>query len=92
MDKTVRAHLYISGTVQGVFFRHYTFERAHQLGLTGWVKNLANGQVETTFEGTKDKVDEMIEWCHKGPPSAKVTKVDIQWETPDGSLKGFNIE
>jgi len=89
---TVRAHLLISGIVQGVFFRHYTFEKAHQLGLSGWVKNLANGQVETIFEGPKDKIDEMIKWCHHGPPSAQVTKVDIKWETADGSLKRFAIE
>ena len=87
----VRAHLFISGIVQGVFFRHYTFETAHKLGLTGWVRNLPNCQVETVFEGPKDKADEMIKWCHQGPPSAKVTKVDIQWETPDGSFKGFDI-
>jgi acylphosphatase len=78
----VRAHLFISGIVQGVFFRHYTFETAHKLGLTGWVRNLPNCQVETVFEGPKDKVYEMIKWCHHGPPSAKVTSVNIQWETP----------
>lgn len=90
-DKTVRAHLFISGRVQGVFFRHYTFEQAHQLGLSGWVRNLPNSQVETLFEGPKDTVDEMIKWCQHGPPSAQVTNVDIQWETPDGSFKGFDI-
>lgn len=90
-NKIVRAHLYISGIVQGVFFRHYTFEQARQLGLTGWVRNLPNGQVETAIEGPKDKVDEMIKWCHRGPPAAQVSKVDIQWETPDSSFKTFDI-
>ncbi|MBI5778008.1 MAG: acylphosphatase [Planctomycetes bacterium] len=88
----VRAHLHISGIVQGVFFRHYTFETAHKLGLTGWVRNLANGQVETVFEGPKDKIDEMVKWCQQGPDSARVTSVDIKWETADGTLTGFNIE
>ena len=89
--KIVRVHLLISGLVQGVFFRHYTFEQAHQLGLTGWVRNLAGGQVETIIEGPKDKVDEMITWCQHGPQTAKVTNVDIQWETADGSFKPFDI-
>jgi len=91
MNKT-RAHLFISGIVQGVFFRHYTFEQAHQLGLTGWVRNLPSGQVETILEGPKGKVDEMIKWCRHGPDSAKVTNIDIKWETADDSLKGFAIK
>lgn len=90
-DKTIRAHLYISGTVQGVFFRHYTFETAHKLGLTGWVRNLPDGRVEAVIEGAETKVEEMAEWCRRGPPSAKVTAVDIKREPPGGSFKGFDI-
>ncbi|MFH1232048.1 MAG: acylphosphatase [Planctomycetota bacterium] len=78
----VRSHIWISGKVQGVFFRAYTQKKAQTLNLTGWVRNLPTGQVEAVFEGEKDIVEEMIQWCRHGPPSAQVTKVDIQWGKP----------
>ncbi|MEW6026311.1 MAG: acylphosphatase [Planctomycetota bacterium] len=90
--KAVRAHLLISGVVQGVFFRHYAFETAHKLGLTGWVRNLASGQVEAVIEGPKNNVDEMIKWCHHGPDSARVTNVDIKWENIEEPLEKFYIK
>jgi acylphosphatase len=67
-----RAHVYVSGQVQGVFFRDSTQEIAEQLGLTGWVKNLPDGRVEALFEGPSERVREMIRWCEQGPPHAKV--------------------
>lgn len=73
----VRTHLYISGRVQGVFYRVYTQEQAQKLGLKGWVQNLPDGRVEAVFEGEKEDVDEMIEWCKKGSPGAKVERVEI---------------
>ncbi|MFH0888850.1 MAG: acylphosphatase [Planctomycetota bacterium] len=88
----IRAHIWISGRVQGVFFRAYTQEKAQTLNLNGWVKNLHTGQVEAVFEGEKDIVEEMIQWCHHGPPSAAVTKVDIQWDKPANDLEGFDIK
>jgi acylphosphatase len=86
-----RAHLWISGRVQGVFFRAHAQNKAQTLNLSGWVRNLPNGQVEVIFEGKKEAVEEMIQWCHHGPPSAQVTKVDIQWETPVNTAQEFDI-
>lgn len=86
----VRAHLYISGRVQGVFFRETTRERALEVGVTGWVRNLKNGRVEAVFEGEKEKVDKMIEYCRKGSRLSRVSNVEVKWENPEG-LKDFKI-
>ena len=77
-----RIHIYISGQVQGVFFRAYTKEKAEKLGLAGWVKNLPNGRVEAVFEGDSDQIDQMIAWCHQGSPGSKVKKVEVVEEIP----------
>lgn len=74
------AHVYISGVVQGVFYRDWTRKNALELGLGGWVKNLFDGRVEAIFEGEEKKVREMIQRCHKGPPAALVEKVEVEWE------------
>ena len=87
----VRLHLYISGRVQGVFFRGRTQDEALRLGLTGWVKNLWDARVEAVFEGEEEKVKEMLKWCHKGPPAAHVTQVEEVWEEFKGELGGFEI-
>jgi acylphosphatase len=88
----VRAHLYISGRVQGVFFRYETKAMALKLGVNGWVRNLPNGQVEALVEGEKEKVEKLIEFCRKGPPGAHVTQVDVKWESPTGEFKSFVIK
>ena len=64
--QTVRAHLFITGRVQGVFFRACTREEAQKRKLTGWVKNLYDGRVEAVFEGEEEAVQSMISWCHSG--------------------------
>lgn len=87
----VRAHVIIDGRVQGVFFRHFTREEASRLGVTGWVKNRPDGQVEAIFEGDETAVQRMLEWCHKGPPYAVVRKVDTNWEEYGGEFEGFSI-
>jgi len=87
-----RCHIFISGRVQGVFFRYYTQERAKSLGLTGWVRNLPDGKVEAVFEGEKEKIEKMIEWMRKGPPLAKVEKVDIIWEDFKDEFEDFEIK
>lgn len=88
-----RAHLYITGRVQGVFYRLSTQEKAKKLGLNGWVKNVYspdfNG-VEAVFEGPKDKVEQMVAWCHQGSSASKVDQVRVEWETPE-NLSGFEI-
>jgi len=86
-----RAHVYVSGQVQGVFFRDSAWQRAEQLGLAGWVKNLPDGRVEALFEGEPEKVREMIQWCESGPPHATVESVDAEFEAPDEELRGFEV-
>jgi acylphosphatase len=86
-----RAHVYISGRVQGVFFRAYTEEEANRLGLKGWVRNLIDGRVEAVFEGEKDKIEKMIEWCHRGSPHARVDNVEVEWEDYKGEFDSFTI-
>ena len=86
-----RAHLYIQGRVQGVFFRGFTRERAQDLGLNGWVKNLRDGRVEALFEGEKALIEKAIEACNIGPLGARVTDIDIQWEAFVGEQEGFHI-
>ena len=86
-----RAHIFVSGRVQGVFFRVQTRHEATKRNVTGWVRNLSDGRVEATFEGKKENIDELINFCRTGPSGAKVTKIDIQWETYVGEFKDFAI-
>ncbi len=85
-----RAHAYVSGLVQGVAFRYYAQQKAQELGLAGWVKNLPDGRVEAVFEGDPESVREMIAWCESGPSSADVGDVAVEDETPEG-LPGFEV-
>jgi acylphosphatase len=89
--KKARVHLIIEGLVQGVFFRASTRDTAINLGLTGWVRNLADGRVEAVFEGDEDQVKKAVKWCHKGPPGAVVTKVEETWLEYTGEFNGFEI-
>jgi acylphosphatase len=86
-----RAHVKISGEVQGVFFRDSTRQKAEELGLAGWVKNVPDGQVEALFEGPPEKVREMIRWCEEGPQRASVENVDTNFEGASGDLEGFEV-
>jgi acylphosphatase len=86
-----RARVIVRGRVQGVFFRYSTQEMANRLHLFGWVKNRWDGAVEAVFEGERDRVEEMIEWCHTGPPGAHVQRVDTQWEEYLGEFDQFTI-
>ncbi|MEM3521916.1 MAG: acylphosphatase [Candidatus Bathyarchaeia archaeon] len=88
----VRAHVYVSGRVQGVFFRLETKEKADDYGIKGWVRNLPDGRVEAVFEGEKEKVDKIIEFCRHGPPDAMVKNVEIIWEEWKGEFKDFRIK
>ena len=86
-----RAHVIVSGTVQGVFFRARTVDRANQLGVRGWVRNLPDGKVEAVFEGEKGRVEAMIEFCRKGPEGAEVKDMEVDWEKHKGEFTGFEI-
>ncbi|MBI1911936.1 MAG: acylphosphatase [Deltaproteobacteria bacterium] len=80
MDKMVRAHLLIEGFVQGVSYRANTVEVARDNGVCGWVKNNPNGTVEAIIEGEESAVKKVIQWCHSGPPMARVDRVNVSWE------------
>ena len=87
----VRAHVWVSGWVQGVFFRSETRDEAKKRGVKGWVRNLPDGRVEAVFEGEEEAVEELIEFCRHGPPGARVRSVDVVWENCTGEFKGFDI-
>ncbi|NJM62620.1 MAG: acylphosphatase [Oscillatoriales cyanobacterium RU_3_3] len=80
----VRVRVFISGLVQGVGYRYSTRERAKNLGLTGWVRNLPDGRVEAVFEGDKTTVESVIDWCRRGPMGAEVSDVTWEYEEPQG--------
>lgn len=86
-----RARIWVSGKVQGVWYRATTVEVAQNLGLTGWVKNLPDGRVEIVAEGPKDSLDKLIAWCHEGPPLAIVGEVKVIWEPYTGEFSTFSI-
>ena len=90
MSERVRAHVYVSGKVQGVFYRANTRDQAHDRGIDGWVKNLRDGRVEAVFEGPRGAVKAMVEWCHEGSPRARVEDVEAEFGDPEGH-EGFEI-
>lgn len=86
-----RMHLVISGYVQGVFFRMHTQQTATSMGLVGWVRNTANGSVEVVAEGEPEKLQKLLAWCRRGPPSAHVTDVAEEWESASDEFTDFSI-
>jgi acylphosphatase len=86
----VRAHLTVSGFVQGVSFRLATRERARSRGIAGWVRNRPDGAVEAVFEGPEEAVRSLVDWCRRGPAGAEVESVDVAWEEPQGE-RGFGV-
>jgi acylphosphatase len=91
VDTKTQVHVVISGQVQGVWYRASTKQKAEELGLTGWVKNTAQGNVEAVFEGDESTVNQMIAWCRKGPPLAQVTDVKITRKRFSGTFAGFAV-
>ncbi|MFP4473991.1 MAG: acylphosphatase [Desulfatibacillaceae bacterium] len=91
MSENIRRRVYVTGRVQGVFFRSETRNEARRQGVDGWVKNLADGRVEAVFEGPKDKVEAMVDWCHHGPSMARVENVEAREETYTGEFSGFSV-
>jgi acylphosphatase len=86
-----RAHVYISGMVQGVFFRAKTRNEALRSNVTGWVRNIADGRVEAVFEGKPENVDRVVGWCRVGPGLAVVERVEVIEEPYSGTFKDFSI-
>jgi len=91
MSVNARAHVFVSGRVQGVFFRQNAKDKAEELGIKGWVKNLADGRVEAAFEGQKDKVEMMLNWMKKGPLISRVDQVEVAWEQCQNEFRNFEI-
>ncbi len=87
-----RVHIVIDGIVQGVFFRASTREKARELGLTGWVKNCFDGNVEAVFEGDRGKLEQILKWCKIGPPGAKVENIKSNWVAQTGEFDTFSIK
>lgn len=86
-----QARVLISGFVQGVGFRHFVRNKALELGLTGWVQNLPDGRVEAILQGSKEKIEEMIRFCRKGPFLAEIEDVEVVWEEAKEKLSSFEI-
>ena len=87
----VRAHLFVTGQVQGVFFRSETRRKAIKLNVTGWVKNLKDGRVEALLEGNQEGVDALIDFCRRGPSAGRVVDTKIVFERYKGEFKDFRI-
>lgn len=86
-----RIHAFISGRVQGVFFRDFTRRWAKTLGLTGWVRNVFDGRVEVVAEGSEEALQTLVEKLKEGPPAAVVEKVDVNWEEYKAEFTDFTI-
>ncbi|HEX2226912.1 MAG TPA: acylphosphatase [Candidatus Binatia bacterium] len=91
-ENRARAHVLVRGRVQGVYFRASAVYEAQNLGLTGWVRNCADGSVEALAEGDRNKMEEWIAWCRRGPSGARVEKVEIQWLPYTGEFAAFQIK
>ena len=90
MDK-IRVRLIVEGRVQGVWFRESTRREAELLGVQGWVRNRREGSVEVVAEGPEENVRKLVAWCHRGPPSARVTRVHETAETFQGEFGSFDV-
>lgn len=86
-----RAHVFLSGRVQGVFFRSATKHNADRNDVKGWVRNLQDGRVEAVFEGEKGSVQKLVEFCKHGPSGARVTNIDLTWEDYTGEFDRFKL-
>lgn len=87
----VRVHVWISGEVQGVFFRSSVRSQAILREVKGWIRNLPDGRVEAVFEGHKNNIDEIVEYCNKGPDVSRVDRIEVKEEKPTGRFADFQI-
>lgn len=86
-----RLHAIVYGFVQGVNFRYYTHRKARELGITGWVRNLPDGAVETVAEADRYTLEAFLAFLHKGSPSAEVSRVDHAWLPAENSFTDFEV-
>ena len=89
--QSARTWLRINGRVQGVGFRYSAMDEARRLGVTGWVRNTHDGAVELVAEGEHDRLQQLVAWCHVGPPGALVTDVEERWVEHRGEFANFSI-
>lgn len=85
------AKIIVHGLVQGVFFRARTVQEARKRKLSGFVRNLTNGNVEAWIQGDEVMVKQLIDWCRSGPSNARVDSVDVSWQEPDPQMQGFDV-
>jgi len=90
-EESVRLHARVYGRVQGVNFRYYTQREANNLGLTGWVANRFDGSVEVVAEGEKSVIQHFLAFLHKGPPSARVDRVEVDWGDAMDEFNSFRV-
>lgn len=86
-----RRHVFVSGKVQGVFFRQALKVTAKKHNVTGWVRNLDDGRVEAVLEGAGNDVAEVVRWCHAGPANSRVADVDVRDESFTGEFESFEV-
>jgi acylphosphatase len=89
-SERVRAHVFVTGRVQGVFYRASTREAARERDVDGWIRNLEDGRVEAVFEGPEAAVEAVCAWCKTGSRAANVSSVEVTMESPEG-IDGFRI-
>jgi acylphosphatase len=87
----IRAHVIVTGKVQGVFYRAETAAKARRLNITGWVRNLPDGRVEAVFEGEEANVQKIIDFCRRGPTNAYVIDVDVRRQEWKGEYHNFTV-
>lgn len=88
----MKNHIFISGRVQGVGFRHFIRKNAEALGVTGWVKNLPDGRVEAIFQGNEEQVEELIQRCKKGPVASFVQDIEVRDTEDETVYKSFDVK
>jgi acylphosphatase len=86
-----KMHVFVKGTVQGVYYRYNALKKAEEYHLTGWVRNRADGNVEMVCEGTEEDINNMVRWCKQGPPGAHVREVETDWKLYSGEFNVFEI-
>jgi acylphosphatase len=86
-----RLHVRVRGRVQGVYYRASTQETAAALGLCGWVRNCPDGSVELIAEGPGEALEQLLEWCRRGPPAARVDACESTSEAATGEFRDFGV-
>ena len=87
-----RVRIIVQGRVQGVYYRASARDQARRLNLSGRTHNCLDGSVELVAEGESIQLEQLIAWCHSGPPAAVVTRVEVEWQEATGEFAGFTVK